>query len=114
MCNINSGCEALVRTVVSLLGLVLNVATLQEQKDKYKLVTTKGQILEFHPRSFNTDVVKSVSNVTWGAMIPRWFTSFEKMHSSDTFLRDSTAAGPFSLLLLASNISSLAHPFHFL
>ena len=46
MCNINSGCEALVRTVVSLLGLVLNVATLQEQKDNFKLVTTKGQNLE--------------------------------------------------------------------
>ena len=114
MCNIISGCEALVRRVLSLLGLVPNVATLQEQKDKFKLVTTKGQNLEFHPRSCIRDVVKSVSNVTWGAMIPRLFTYFEKMHSSDTFIRDSTAAGPFSLLLLASNISSLAHPSPFL
>ena len=32
------------------------------------------------------------------------------MHSSDTFLHDSTAAGPLSLLLLASNISFLLHP----
>ena len=109
VCNLNSGCEALVRAVVSI-GLVPNVATLQEQEDKFKLVTARGQNLEFHPRSCNRDVVKRVSNVTWGARIPRWFTYFEKMHSSDTFLHDSTAAGPLSLLLLASNISFLAHP----
>ena len=109
MCNLNSGCEALVRAVVSI-GLVPNVATLQEQEDKFKLVTTRGQNLEFHPRSCNRDVVTRVSNATWGARIPRWFTYFEKMHSSDTFLHDSTAAGPLSLLLLASNISFLAHP----
>ena len=109
VCNLNSACEALVRAVVTI-GLVPNVATLQEQEDKYKLVTTRGQDLEFHPRSCNRDIVKRVSSSAWESTIPRWFTYFEKMHSSDTFLHDSTAAGPLSLLLLASNISFLAHP----
>eukprot|EP00092_Neocalanus_flemingeri_P037030 GFUD01040313.1.p1 GENE.GFUD01040313.1~~GFUD01040313.1.p1 ORF type:complete len:850 (-),score=282.83 GFUD01040313.1:55-2604(-) len=109
VCNLNSGCEALVRAVISI-GLVPNVATLQEKEDKFKLVTTRGQDLEFHPRSCNRDIVKRVSSSAWESSIPRWFTYFEKMHSSDTFLHDSTAAGPLSLLLLASNISFLAHP----
>jgi len=109
VCNLNSGCEALVRAVISI-GLVPNVATLQEDEENFKLVTARGQNLEFHPRSCNRDIVKRVSNATWEARIPRWFTYFEKMHSSDTFLHDSTAAGPLSLLLLASNISFLIHP----
>ena len=109
VCNLNSGCEALVRAVISI-GLVPNVATLQEDEEKFKLVTARGQNLEFHPRSCNRDIVKRVSSANWEARIPRWFTYFEKMHSSDTFLHDSTAAGPLSLLLLASNISFLVHP----
>jgi len=109
VCNLNSGCEALVRAVISI-GLVPNVATLQEDEEKFKLVTARGQNLEFHPRSCNRDIVKRVSSANWESRIPRWFTYFEKMHSSDTFLHDSTAAGPLSLLLLASNISFLVHP----
>jgi len=108
-CNLNSGCEALVRAVISI-GLVPNVATLKEDGAQYRLVTARGQNLEFHPRSCNRDVVKRVSSSAWEASIPRWFTYFEKMHSSDTFLHDSTAAGPLTLLLLASNISFMMHP----
>ena len=32
------------------------------------------------------------------------------MHSSDTFIHDSTATGPLCLLLLASNITFALHP----
>ena len=42
--------------------------------------------------------------------MPRWFTFFEKMHSSDTFIHDSTATSPLCLLLLASNITFRLHP----
>ena len=70
VCNLNSACEALVRAVVTN-GLVPNVATLQEQEDKYKLVTTRGQDLEFHPRSCNRDIVKRVSSSAWESTIPR-------------------------------------------
>ena len=109
VCNLNSGCEALVRAVISI-GMIPNVATLQENEERFKLVTVRGQNLEFHPRSCNRDIVKRVSSANWESRIPRWFTYFEKMHSSDTFLHDSTAAGPLSLLLLGSNTSSLVHP----
>jgi hypothetical protein len=46
----------------------------------------------------------------WGAAVPRWYTFFEKMHSSDTFIHDSTASGPLCLLLLASNVTFEPHP----
>ena len=42
--------------------------------------------------------------------MPRWFTFFEKMHSSDTFIHDSTASSPMALLLLAANITFELHP----
>ena len=70
VCNLNSGCEALLHAVVSI-GLVSNVATLQEQEEKYKLVTTRGENLELHPRSCNRNIVKRVSNATWESRIPR-------------------------------------------
>ena len=108
VCNLNSVYEALVHAVISI-GLIPDVAILQEDA-KFKLVTARGQNLEFHPRSCNRNIVKRVSSANWESRIPRWFTYFEKMHSSDTFLHDSTAAGPLSLLLLASNISFLVHP----
>ena len=62
--NRNSGCEALVRAVIAI-GLVPNVATVQEEvedgKDKFTLVTARGQNLEFHPRSVNRNVIKQMS-----------------------------------------------------
>ena len=111
--NRNSGCEALVRAVIAI-GLVPNVATVQEEvqedgKEKFKLVTARGQNLEFHPRSVNRNVMKQMSG-GWRSAVPRWFTFFEKMHSSDTFIHDSTAVGPLCLLLLASNVEFESHP----
>ena len=63
-CNMNSGCEALVRAVIAM-ALVPNVATLEEQQQeggatKFRLVTARGQALEFHPRSVNRDIIKQV------------------------------------------------------
>merc|ERR1719228_658866 len=106
--NHNSGIEALVRAVVSI-GLLPNVANLKEEEETFRLITTRGQTLEFHPRSVNRDVLKKVSSTAWSASIPRWFTYFEKMHSSDTFIHDSTAVSPLSLLFLASNIKFTHH-----
>ena len=109
--NRNSGCEALVRAVIAI-GLVPNVATVQEEvedgKDKFTLVTARGQNLEFHPRSVNRNVMKQMSG-GWCAAVPRWFAFFEKMHSSDTFIHDSTAVGPLCLLFLASNVEFELH-----
>ena len=52
--NRNSGCEALVRAVIAI-GLVPNVATLREEVEAegrpvHRLITARGQTLEFHPR----------------------------------------------------------------
>ena len=106
--NRNSGCEALVRAVVAI-GLVPNVANVQEDGGaNFKLVTARGQNLEFHPRSVNRNVIKQMGG-GWGSSVPRWFTFFEKMHSSDTFIHDSTAVGPLCLLLLASNVEFELH-----
>jgi hypothetical protein len=68
--NRNSGCEALVRAVVTI-GLVPNVATLREEQQgegpaRFRLVTARGQTLEFHPRSVNRNVMKQVGRICIG------------------------------------------------
>jgi len=109
-CNINSHREAVVRAVITT-GLLPNVATIQEKENEHTMVTARGQSLEFHPRSTNRDILTKVKRSSqWQSSIPRWFTYFEKMHSSDTFLHDSTASSPLSLLILATNISFRLHP----
>ena len=60
-CNIHSHIEAVVRVVITT-GLLPNVATIQEKStNDYKLVTVKGQNLEFHPRSTNRDILSKVN-----------------------------------------------------
>ena len=72
--------------------------------------TDNGEIIWFQGhQNLNRNVITQVKSSQWGKSIPRWFTYYEKMHSSDTFIHDSTAASPLALLLLASNIRFNLH-----
>ena len=66
--------------------------------------------MAFHPRSCNRDLIKKLSNKAFLSSMPRWFTFYEKVDTSSTFLSDSTAVSPFVLLLLASNLTFEVHP----
>ena len=70
VCNLNSVYEALGHAVISI-GLIPDVAILQEDA-KFKLVTARGQNLEFHPRSCNRNIVKRVSSANWESRISMW------------------------------------------
>ena len=61
-------------------------------------------------RSVNRDMLDKLDNKLKADYIPRWYVYFEKMHTSDTFLSDTTSASLLSLVLLAANISYLPLP----
>jgi len=101
-CNANSGVEAVVRAVISM-ALAPNIAQIQKNGDKYYLAGWE-QCLEFHPKSVNRGVLAQMESTMRAEYVPRLYTYFEKMHTSSTFLNDTTAASPMCLLLLASNV----------
>ena len=109
-CNQNSGCEGLVRALVSL-GLLPNIANIKEEGyGTVKLLSMSNEELAFHPKSCNRDLIKNLSNLKYLPRTPRWFTYYEKLDTTSLFLSDSTAVSPFVLLLLASNLSFEPHP----
>ena len=109
-CNQNSGCEGLVRALVSL-GLLPNLANIKEEGyGTVRLLSMSNEELAFHPRSCNRDLMKKLSNLNYLPRMPRWFTFYEKLDTTSMFLSDSTAVSPFVLLLLASNLSFETHP----
>ena len=126
--NRYSGCEALVRAVISL-GLLPNLLSLEQteaddtktvkmtEADDTKTVKMMGtggdkvQEIRFSPRSCNRLVMRQLSSSTLAATtVPRLFTYFEKMGSTDVTILDSTATSPLALALLAPNIEITHHP----
>ena len=56
-------------------------------------------------------VMRQLSSSTLAATtVPRLFTYFEKMGSTDVTILDSTATSPLALALLAPNIEITHHP----
>ena len=109
-CNQNSGCEGLVRALVSL-GLLPNLANIKEEGyGTVKLLSMSNEELAFHPKSCNRDLMKKLSNMNYLPRMPRWYTYYEKLDTTSMFLSDSTAVSPFVLLLLASNLTFETHP----
>ena len=116
--NKYSGCEALVRTVISL-GLLPNLLSLEQtENDDTRTVRMTGtggdacQELRFSPRSCNRLVMRQfTSNSMAATIVPRLFTFFERIGSTDDVtILDSTATSPLSLVLLAPNIEITRHP----
>lgn len=109
-CNQNSGCEGLVRALVSL-GLLPNILNIAEEEDgTVRLHSMNSKDLAFHPKSCNRDLIKKLSNKSFLSSMPRWFTYYEKIDTSNMFISDSTAVSHFVLLLLASNLTFETHP----
>jgi len=105
MTNRFSGSEAVVRTVICL-GLLPNILTLSSDEDEtLRMKGVNCQELAFHPRSCNRNVLKSfTSQNIFAQNTPRLFAYYEKLDSNCVYISDSTAASPFLLNLLASNI----------
>ena len=106
------------RAVVSL-GLLPNLLSLEQtENDDTRTVRIAGtdgvtcQELRFSPRSCNRLVMRQfTSNTLAATLVPRLFTYFERMGSSDDVtILDSTATSPLSLALLAPNIEITKHP----
>ena len=98
------------RALVSL-GLLPNIANITEEDyGTFRLHSMDNKDLAFHPKSCNRDLLKMLSKKAFQWSTPRWFTYYEKMDTSNTFLCDSTAVSPFVLLLLASNLTFESHP----
>ena len=59
---------------------------------------------ELLSRSVNRDILSKLESSMRFNYIPRFYAYFEEMHTSCTFLNDTTSVNILSLVLLASNI----------
>jgi len=107
--NLRSGVESVVRAVI-VTGLTPNIATIKAGAEKHSLVGCRDQPLEFHPKSVNREILTQLQSTFKSDYIPRWFVYFEKMHTSDTFLADTTSANLLTLILLAANVRLVPLP----
>ena len=107
--NSTSGCEAVVRSVISL-GLLPNILNLHQNDDTIKVTSVNDQELAFHPRSCNRNVVKHLQTLIYSKTVPRLFCYFEKMSCNSIYISDSTAIGPLPLVILSPNLEFKTHP----
>jgi hypothetical protein len=101
--NAYSGVESVVRAVLTS-ALVPNIAVIKSEEGTNTLLSIKGDPLEFHSRSVNRDVLSKMESRMKFNYIPRYYAYFEEMHTSTTFLNDTTSVNVLSVILLASNI----------
>jgi len=101
--NQNSGREAVVRAVITL-ALLPNIATIQEEEDKFVLKSVQNENVNFHPRSVNRHILDDLEKMMKKQYIPRYFVYYEVLHTTSTFLTHTTSANKLTLALLASNL----------
>ena len=109
--NQYSGCESVVRTVISL-GLLPNMLTLAQHSggDTIRMSNQDKQELTFHPRSCNRNVMKNFTSLShFATVVPRLFVYYEKLNSNTVSISDSTACDPFLMCLLAPNVEFEYH-----